>query len=439
MRSHPDVLLYGMNFAPELTGIGRYSGELAVGLAQRGAQVEAITTAPHYPGWFVRPPYSAKRYIREVVDGVRVIRAPLVLHKAGTGIWRLIAPLSFALSSAPVAAWRILRGRPRAVLCVEPTLFSSPIALMAAKLVGARTVLHVQDLEVDAAFAVGHLGKAAALARLGHWFERVVMRRFDCVVTISQEMAKRIEMKGVAADRIHVVRNWVDTTRIHPLGRPSSYRAELGIEPDAFVVLYSGQIGPKQALHVVFEAAERLVERRDIRFVIAGEGPLKAAFAERYGPLPNVTLLGLQPEARLNEFLNLADCHILPQHPSIKDLVLPSKLSGMLASGKPVLVIADDDSELAAFLQSSCLRLPTARLGELPEMIATLPARRDAGDDPGAKARLALARSLAIEQAITAFSALLTPNAAGDGLSTASVPETATRTAPGAAPRPHGD
>ena len=213
MRSRPDILLYGMNFAPELTGIGRYSGELAAGLARRGATVEAITAPPHYPGWFVRPPYSAGRYTRETVEGVRVIRAPLVLHKAGGGIWRLIAPLSFAIASAPVAAWRILTARPRTVLCVEPTLFSAPIALLAAKLVGAHTVLHVQDLEVDAAFAVGHLGKAAILAKLGLWFERAVMRRFDCVVTISQEMARRIEAKGVASDRVHIVRNWVDVGR----------------------------------------------------------------------------------------------------------------------------------------------------------------------------------------------------------------------------------
>ena len=178
-------------------------------------------------------------------------------------------------------------------------------------------------------------------------------------------------------------------------------------------MLYSGQIGPKQALHVVFEAAEKLVHRSDIRFVIAGEGPLKASLAERYKHLPNVTLLGLQPEARLNEFLNLADCHILPQHPSIKDLVLPSKLNGMLASGKPVLLIADNNSELATFLGDSCERLPASQLAALPQMIETMAERRAAGDDPGVKARLSLASGLSIEQALTAFSALLTPPTAG--------------------------
>lgn len=410
--SRSDLLLYGMNFSPELTGIGRYSGELGAGLVQRGLAVDVVTTPPHYPGWFVRPGHSARRFQRERTGGLDVLRCPIVLHKAGAGIWRLIAPLSFAAASAPAVVWRILTRRPRAVLCVEPTLFAAPVALLAAKLVRARTVLHVQDLEVDAAFAVGHLKKVNWLLRLGHAFERLLLRRFDAVVTISDEMAKRIAGKGVAPERIHIIRNWVDTSRIRPLGRQSGYRDELGLPPDSFVVLYSGQIGPKQALHVVFEAAARLADRRDICFVIAGEGPLKATLAAQYGHLPNVRLLGLQPEERLNEFLNLADCHILPQHPSVKDLVLPSKLGGMLASGKPIAVIADDDSELAAFLGDDCLRLATDRLGELPDLIASLPARRAAGDDPGAAARLALAQTLGFEAALSHFRDILMPRSA---------------------------
>ena len=399
-----------MNFAPEMTGVGRYSGELAVGLAARGAVVEAITTAPHYPGWRALPPYSAGRYTRDRHEGVAVTRCPIVLHRAGAGIWRLIAPLSFAVSSAPVALWHILTRRPRTVLCVEPTLFVSPIALLAAKLVGARTALHVQDLEVDAAFAVGHLGKSKQLATLGLWFERAVMQRFDAVVTISEAMATRIAAKGVRRDRLHIVRNWVDTSRIFPLGRPSRYRADLGIAQDTFVVLYSGQIGPKQALHTVFEVAERLADRPDIRFIVAGEGPMKAQFAERYGHLPNITLLGLQPEEQLNEFLNLADCHILPQHPEIKDLVLPSKLGGMLASGKDILVLADDDTELTAFLSGSCLRRTTAvTSADLAEMLGDVRAHTAVDQTPRADARLTLARSLGSDAALARFDALLRP------------------------------
>jgi colanic acid biosynthesis glycosyl transferase WcaI len=402
-----DVLIYGMNYAPELTGVGRYSGELAEGLAGRGRRVVVVTTPPHYPGWFVRPPHRALGYRRERRGGVDVTRCPIVLHRACRGIWRLIAPLSFALSSAPVVLWRVLRDRPATVVCVEPTLFTAPAALLAAKFVGARTVLHVQDLEIDAAFAVGHLAGGGWLARLAEGFERFVSRRFDAVVTISERMAERLGEKGIAADRLSVVRNWVDTSRIFPLDGPSAYRRELGIADDAFVVLYAGQIGAKQALHVVFEAAERLADAADIVFVVAGEGPLKAEFAARYGHLPNLRLLGLQPEERLNEFLNLADCHVLPQDPAVKDLVLPSKLGGMLASGRPVLVVADDGSELATFIGDSCHRLPTAEAGALWRALRELAATRTAPDDDRRRQRLALASRLCLPDALDAFDRVL--------------------------------
>lgn len=412
--ARPDILIYGMNFGPELTGVGRYTGALATNLAARGLSIEAITTPPHYPGWFVRKGYSAWRFRREVRDGVDVLRCPLFLHKAGSGIWRLIAPLSFAATSAPAALWRILTSRPRAVLCVEPTLFAAPVALLAAKIIGARTTLHIQDLEVDAAFAVGHLGKSQWLRRLGFAFERLMLRGFDAVITISEEMAKRIEAKGVDRKRVHIVRNWVDMSHIRPLGRPSTYRASLQLPEDAFVVLYSGQIGAKQALHIVFEAAARLVADRRIVFVVAGEGPLKARFVAEYGNLPNVRLLGLQPEEKLNEFLNLADCHILPQDPEVKDLVLPSKLGGMLATGKEILVIADEDSELAHFLGDSCQRLSPDRCDDLPSVLAGLSEGQPLEPRATAQARLAIARSLAVEPAIDRFQSIMigTPDSA---------------------------
>ena len=151
------IVVYGMNYAPEMAGVGRYTGEIAEYLAETGADVTVVTTQPHYPGWQVLDGY-ANRYSSAMENGVRVIRSPLLLRKRMGGIWRLIAPLSFAAASAPVIFWQIIRRRPDVVFCVEPTLFAAPLAQLAAKLVGARTVLHVQDLEVDAAFAVGHLG-----------------------------------------------------------------------------------------------------------------------------------------------------------------------------------------------------------------------------------------------------------------------------------------
>lgn len=351
------VVLYCMNYAPEMAGVGRYTGEIADFFAARGADVTVVSTPPHYPGWRVQEGY-ANTYSQRQESSVRVLRCPLILRERMGGIWRVVAPLTFALSSAPVVVWQILRKRPHVVFCVEPTLFAAPAAQLAAKLVGASTVLHVQDLEVDAAFAVGHLGSRPWLKKLGYAFEQMTLKRFRKVITISERMAEKLREKGVDDDRLDIVRNWVDLSHIYPLEAPSRYRKELGFSDGDFVTLYSGNVGAKQGLGVLLDAAERLRDEPSAHFVIAGEGPMKAELQVRYGHLPNVRFLPFQPYARLNEFLNMADLHALPQDKGAADLVLPSKLGGMLASGKPLIVTADEGTELTDFLRGAAIITP---------------------------------------------------------------------------------
>ncbi len=371
------VLIYSINFSPELTGVGRYTGEIATYLAANGDEVSAVTTPPHYPGWAVKAPF-ANGYSHHVEDGVKVWRAPLLLRREMRSIWRLLAPLTFVLSSAPVMLWRALRDRPAVVLAIEPTLLAAPVGLLAAKLAGARAVLHVQDLEIDAAFGVGHLS-GAGLQKLAFAMERRLLSGFDHIVTISNSMRDRLVDKGVQPPRLSIVRNWVDMEKIRPMPGPNGFRAELGLGDDAFVALYSGNIGVKQALPVMLDAAERLVDQSNLTFVIAGDGPEKNKLVERYGALPNVRFLPLQPEARLCELLNLADIHLLPQLANTADLVLPSKLGGILASGKPVLATVDEGSELYGFLSGYGVLTPA---GDVDAATAAL---RDLANGRGPK------------------------------------------------------
>lgn len=365
------MLIYGINFSPEFAGVGKYTGEIAEYLANEGVEITVVTTPPHYPGWTVQPGFQ-NGYSKQLRGRLTVLRTPLFLRRKMTGIWRLLAPLSFALTSAPIVVWQILRRRPQTVFCVEPTLFAAPVAQLAAWLVGARTVLHVQDLEVDAAFAVGHLSSYTFFKELAFAFERLTLKRFDKVITISNRMMEKLAEKGVAENRLALVRNWVDLSHIYPMQVPSLYRAELGFVESDFVVLYSGNIGAKQGLNVLLDAAERLTDAKHIHFVVAGEGPMKASLQKAYGHLANLRFLPFQPYARLNEFLNMADLHVLPQDKGAADLVLPSKLGGMLASGKPVLVTAEDGTELAEFVRGAANIVPPGDAQQLAWAIAAL-------------------------------------------------------------------
>ena len=352
------VVLYGMNFSPEIAGVGKYTGEIAEYLTRQKAEVTVVTTPPHYPGWSVKDGYR-NAYSSEIKDGCKVFRVPLFLKENMGGIWRLIAPMSFAATSAPVVLWQILRKRPDIVICVEPTLFAAPLAILAAKAVGARTVLHVQDLEVDAAFAVGHIKSINLLKKAAFLFEKLTLKGFDRIITISERMSAKLAEKTGKPAQVAIVRNWVDLEHIYPLGRTSDYRKELGYADDDFIVLYSGNIGAKQGLDTLLEAATRVEDsQKKIKFVIAGEGPAKKALMAKYGKLSNVNFLPFQPYEKFNEFMNLASLHALPQERGAADLVLPSKLGGMLASGAPVVVTADLGTELANFLGDSAVITP---------------------------------------------------------------------------------
>lgn len=361
------IFIHGANFAPEAIGVGKYTAELAFFLAERGHKVEAAVPPAHYPAWRVARDQRCLFYRREWLNAVDVWRCPL-LTRGGSGLWRLIAPLSFAFFAAPLVFLRILLTRPDTVICVEPTLASFPAALAAAKIVGARKIVHVQDLEADAAFAL-HL-RGAFARRLALAAESFLLRRFDLVATISNRMRDALIAKGVAPEKCEVFRNWVDSEAIRPRPRAAanSYRETLGFGPQHFVALYAGALARKQGLGVVVEAARLCQDQKHLRFVIVGDGPEKQKLMASAADLPNLVFLPLQPSDKFEELLAFADVHLLPQLKSSADLALPSKLGAMLASGRPILVAAERDSELGALLADAALFSPP----EDPEALATM-------------------------------------------------------------------
>jgi colanic acid biosynthesis glycosyl transferase WcaI len=368
------ALLYSMNYAPELTGIGKYTGEMAEWLAARGFDVTVVTTPPYYPAWRVDAPYSSRRYRRETIRGVKVIRCPLWVPRRVTGLKRILHLASFAVTSLPVILWSALRLRPSLIFVVEPPLFAAPAALLAARLSGAKAWLHVQDLEIDAAFELGVL-KRGALQKAALKFESWLMRKFDRVSAISERMLARVARKGVAAGRTVVFPNWVELDRIRPLPEANELRSQhFGNDP--VVVLYSGNMGMKQGFETVVQAAAMLAESSDdmIRFVFCGDGVGRETLETAAKALKNITLLPLVPADRLNELLNAADIHVLPQRAGSEDLVFPSKLTNMLASGRPVVAASNPNGQVATlFADADCgIVVPPGDAGGLAEALRSL-------------------------------------------------------------------
>jgi colanic acid biosynthesis glycosyl transferase WcaI len=384
------LLIYGLNHAPEPTGIGKYTGEMVSWLAGRGHDVRVIAAPPYYPAWRIAEGSSGWRWRRERRDGARVVRCPLYVPRRPSGATRMLHLASFAASSLPVALAEAVAWRPQLVFTVAPALASAPGGLAAARLGGAKAWLHIQDFEVDAAFSLGLVGGGGGLRRVAFAAERALLRRFDRVSTIAEAMLERLAAKGVPPERRSLFRNWVDCAAIRPLDGPSPYRAELGLG-DAPVALYAGALGEKQGVETLIEIAAPLAAA-GIVLVVAGDGAARPRLEAALGGRPGARLLPVQPAGRLAALLSLADLHLLPQRAGAADLVMPSKLTGMLASGRPVVAGASPGTELHRAIAGCGVAVPPGDAAAMAAAVVAL------GRDPAGRAALgaaARARALA--------------------------------------------
>jgi colanic acid biosynthesis glycosyl transferase WcaI len=368
------ILLHGINYSPELTGIGKYSGEMAEWLAARGHGVRVVTAPPYYPAWRVRTDYRAWSYKTEPgagPDDVRVYRCPIYVPRKPSGRTRVLHLGSFMVTSLPImlsqAQWR-----PDVVLTVEPTLMSAVAGLMTARMAEAVAWLHVQDFEVDAAFGLGLLESDGHARRMAETVERRTMRGFDHVSTVSEKMMQRLPEKGIPVEKTVMFPNWVDTEAIAPLPGPSRLRRQLGLGPDRVVLMYAGNMGAKQGLELLPVLANAFASDPRIHFVFCGDGAYHAQLAGMVHGAANVTMLPLQPFDRLNDLLNTADIHLLPQRADAADLVMPSKLTGMLASGRPVIATAAEGTQVAIALGSCGIAVPPLNHPALFAAVRTL-------------------------------------------------------------------
>lgn len=350
------VLIGAGYYAPEMIAIGKYNHEMATWLAARGHDVRVVAMPPHFPSWKVFPGYRSWRWSREEIDGIPVWRCPQYVPARPRGLSRMAWMISYAASSLPVmlrqAAWR-----PDVVIGVEPPLLAFAGARLCAWLSGARLHLHVQDLEIDAAFDLGVL-RGSTARTLASALERWMMRGCDQVSTISTRMRERLLAKGVPPDKASLLRNWVTLPEAPPAGTRERVRAALGLPAGARLLLYSGNMGAKQGLEALVEMARRLAARDDVHLLLAGDGPTRPRLLALAADLPRVHFLPLQPLDRFIELLHAADVHLLPQRAAAADLVMPSKLGAMMASGQPVVAGASPGTELHDVLQDRGIAVP---------------------------------------------------------------------------------
>jgi colanic acid biosynthesis glycosyl transferase WcaI len=339
------ILVLGINCYPELTGIGKYTGEMVQWLAENGFITTMVTAPPYYPNWKVQGPYLGNWYLKEkIADNLTIYRCPLYVPATPSGLKRLLHELTFFVSAFFVVFKLLFQKKHEVIFAVAPPFHLGFLALFYRFFKGGKIVYHIQDLQIEA---------AKELKMLKPWMfgllfsmERFVLEKVNITSTISEGMKKKIQAKTPLP--VSLFPNWVDTDSYYPAENRHLLKMRWGFLPEDRLVLYSGSIGEKQGLGSILRVASDLRRHERLKFIICGTGPFKEKLQHMAVQLKlvNVYFLPLQPNEVFNDFMNIADIHLVLQKGDASDLVMPSKLTTILSVGGLALVTARERTTL---------------------------------------------------------------------------------------------
>jgi colanic acid biosynthesis glycosyl transferase WcaI len=354
------------------------------------------TGYPHYPEWRL-PPHA--RLARRERYGTAEVRRRLhyVPSTQTAGHRALYEGSLFALGLTALP----LRPRPDIVIGTCPSLAAGALAATAAAAYRIPYVLVFQDLMGQAALQTGIPGGARVSGLVGR-VELGLARRAGAVGIIAEGFRSYLEAGGVPTDRIHRLRNW--TRRTPPTETVEQTRARLGWRHDELVCLHGGNLGRKQGLDNVLDAAA-LLRGAGVRIVFAGDGNDRERLEQRAQALEldTVQFVELQPPGLWESVMQASDVLLVNQRPSVTDMSLPSKLTSYFAAGRPIVAAASADSETAREIEAAGAGIvvapddPTA----LRDAVISLRMRTEAtelGDNARRYAESALSRENALAE-----------------------------------------
>lgn len=389
------VLVAGINYPPEHTGIAPYTGAMACALQTQGFDVDVLTAHPHYPAWRIAEGYGQWRS-QELVDGVPVTRLRHFVPRNTQGLERAFSEISFGLRQV-FSRWH----RPKAVLAVSPALLSSALVVAKASARRIPTVVWVQDL-----YGVGveETGGGGLVTRLLKAIEGIVLRRASRVVVIHDRFGSRIHSDyKVPLDRIDVVRNWSHLDVPQAMSAQAA-RAALGWSLTGTVVLHAGNMGAKQGLENVIDAARLAGELgNEITFVLMGAGSELTKLKTLGADVANLIFMEGVSNADFTTALQAADILLVNEKPGVSEMAVPSKLTSYFAAGRPVIAATDPAGTTAAEVKAASAGLivnagqPQALIDAIIELEDNPEASRAMGHSGGQYRAKVLSQDAAID------------------------------------------
>ena len=282
-------------------------------------------------------------------DGVHIVRVGSTAYDRS----RLALRAANYLTYLGLSFWEGLKAeRPDVVLCMTDPPVIADVAMLVARRFDVPLVVVSQDVFPEVAVALKRLDNPA-LVELLRLATRTYLKRADRVVAIGDTMRERLVAKGADGSRIVVIPNWTDTSDLEPRPRDNAWAREHGLA-DAFVVMHSGNIGHAQDLDTLIRAATFLRDLDALRIVLIGGGARRDELKQlaRLLEVEQVMFMGYQPRELLAESLSAADVHVVGLARGLSGYVVPSRLYGVLAVGRPVLAAAEPDSETAKVIEA---------------------------------------------------------------------------------------
>ena len=335
------ILLASINYWPEETGIGPYTTGLAEHLADTGHDVTVLAGMPHYPAWQVDPAYRGRLRSMESRHGVRILRRAHFVPHRQSAARRALYEATFLVNAAIAR----LRPRPDAAIGVTPSLSGGVVARLAGTRSRAAYGLVVQDLMSEAAAQSGISG-GRSVAGVTRRIEAWAMSRATVVAPVTDAFRPGLASLGVRPERIVVLPNW---SHLQPATTDrEAVRGSLGWGADDWIVLHAGNMGLKQGLDQILDAARRSNVADDrVRFVLMGEGSQRSTLEAAATGIPAIEFRPFVPEDQLADVLAAADVLLLSERPTVLDMSLPSKLTAYFAAGRPVVAAVRPDGASA--------------------------------------------------------------------------------------------
>jgi len=338
------VVFFNRSFYPDMAATGQLLTELCEGLAtQYGFQVSVVAGPPYHPQtaeFKARFPLAQENH-----NGIRIFRShstTLPKHKA---ICRFTNYMSYFLSS--LLAGLYLKKPDIIVSLTDPPIIGLA-GLLWARIYGAKFVFWCQDIFPEVALLLEDF-RNDILNRILEKINQLLLHEADKTIAVGETMMRRlVETKNAPEQKIQVIHNWADCEKIHPINGSNPFRSQYGLN-DKFVVMHSGNIGLSQDIEKLIECAKILRQKKHIVFLIIGEGNKKAELQRKAKELrlDNVIFLPYQPKELLTYSFSAADLFIISLKKGLGGYIVPSKLYGILASGRPFVAAVDSDSEVA--------------------------------------------------------------------------------------------